>query len=272
MGDWTMPLPLSRPPPPRSVRMSGVWLSLVILIVVVFSIPVAVLTATAFGVAHEIKALEKRGIDVAGTVVDLHAAIEGHGRSNHGPLVDYTYEPKEYAGKPDHTIHTERVASQAEYPGLRIGGAVAVVYDPLNPERSELKSRVEGYSVGKDSAVVPPALLLMFVIPAVITAVVLWNYFGEKRLLRWGKATRATIIGEVEYQGRRGKMARVMYTFEDDQGATLQGEKAGLATQDDERPDFVEHRLRFLRNPTAVYDPRNSARNMLYPGDAAILR
>jgi hypothetical protein len=61
----------------------------------------------------------------------------------------------------------------------------------------------------------------------------LWPYFRKKRLLRWGKAAKGTMIGEADFKSKGGKMSRIMYTFDDESGATMRGEKAGVARKDD---------------------------------------
>jgi len=267
--DWSQPSLLTREPP-RKVAMTGLWVGMMWLISILFGLPVIVFAAAILGEEHELKTLETRGVDISGTVVRLQPAVTGRGRGDHVPLVGYSYEPKELAGKPDRVIHGERGAAPSEYRTLRPGGMIPLVYDPKHPEQAELKSRVEAHRLGKETPAFPRGLLLFAVIPAGILSYMFWNHLQEKRLLRWGKAARATIIGEVGYQAR-GKWSRIIFTFQDESGNTVRGEKAGLARGDDPRPDFVQHRQSFLANPTVVYDPRNSARNMLYPGSAAKL-
>ena len=269
MSDWVVPAPLAQPAP-RKVGMTGLWVGMMWLVGVLFSLPVVMLGAGILGEEYQLKTLETRGKDISGTVVALQPAVTGRGRGNHGPLVDYLYEPKELAGKPDHIIHGERVATPSQYRILRTGGTVPLVYDPKRPEEAELASRVEAYRLGKDTSGVPRSPLFIAVIPVGFLSFLLWHHLRERQLLRWGKAAQASIIGEVEYNSR-GRWSKVLYTFEDERGSTVHGEKAGLARANDPRPDFIEYRQRYLANPTAIYDPRNSARHMLYPGGTAKL-
>jgi len=250
--------------------MTGLWVGLIWLVVIISSLPIIVIGAAILGSEREMKVLETRGRDISGAVVALHPAVTGRGRADHGPEVDYSYEPKELADKPDHMIHSERVASPSEYRTLKIGGPVSLVYDPTHPEHSELGSTVDAHRLHKGRGDFPFALLFFLAIPAGIVSWMLWTYFREKRLLRWGTAARATVIAEVDYESR-GRWSRIIYTFRDESGSTVRGEKAGLARANDPRPKFIQYRQSFLANPTAVYDPRNSARNMLYPGSAAKL-
>jgi hypothetical protein len=92
-----------------------------------------------------------------------------------------------------------------------------------------------------------------------------FRYRREKHVLQWGKAAPAKIIGEDEIETRSGRVAKVRYSFEDDNGVTRENTRS-LPVSDDPRPGFTEERARYLNNPTAVFDPRNSKRNVLYPG------
>jgi hypothetical protein len=84
-------------------------------------------------------------------------------------------------------------------------------------------------------------------------------------VLQWGKAAPAKIIGEHEIDTRSGRVAKVRYSFEDENGITRENTRS-LPVSDDPRPGFKEERERYLNNPTAVFDPRNSKRNVLFPG------
>jgi hypothetical protein len=240
------------------------------LVAVLLSIPPIILGIAIFGEEHELKMLANRGADISGTIVRLQPPVTDRGRNNHGPLVDYNYEPAELAGKPDYIIRDERGVASSEYEVLRTGRSISLVYDPKRPDQSQLKGRVEAYRLGKDWGAPPRSLLLVAVIPFGLVCLMLWQYLRERRLLRWGRVTKATIIGEVEYENH-GKWSRVLYSFENESGETVRGKKGGLARSDDPRPNFIQHRERCLANPIVFYNTRNSAQNMLYPGSAAKL-
>jgi len=97
-----------------------------------------------------------------------------------------------------------------------------------------------------------------------------FRYRREKHVLQWGKAAPAKITGEYEIDTRSGRVAKVSYSFEDDNGVTRENTKS-LPVSDDPRPGFNDERARYLANPTAVFDPSNSKRNVLYPGTLAQL-
>jgi hypothetical protein len=89
-------------------------------------------------------------------------------------------------------------------------------------------------------------------------------------VLQWGKAAPARIIDKYEIETRSGRGAKLRYNFEDDHGVTREGKKSPPVS-DDPHPGFTDERARYLDNPTAVFDPRNSKRNTLFPGTLALL-
>jgi hypothetical protein len=92
-----------------------------------------------------------------------------------------------------------------------------------------------------------------------------FSYRREEYVLQWGKAAPAKIIAEHQVKTRSGLIAKVSYSFEDDHGVTRR-KTISLPVSNDPRPGFAEERARYLNNPTAVFDPRNSKRNVLFPG------
>ena len=270
MSDWVIPAPLTRPVP-RKVAMSEQALILTAVIVGVFGLLFIALIGISISGEFELRGLEKRGVEVSGTVVGLAPAVTGQGRNDHGPLLDYTYEPPEYALKPDRVIHAEKQVSQALFQTLTAGARIPLVYDPLHPEHSQMESFIAAHRLGQTPPTLSPSLLLITLIPIGLLFTALQGHFREKRLLRWGKAAKATIIGEFEYTVKRRPMAKVIYSFEDERGVVRQGEMGGLPARDDPSEPFFHERQRFLANPIVVYDPRDSRRHMLYPGAGAKL-
>jgi len=106
--------------------------------------------------------------------------------------------------------------------------------------------------------------------PLAISGLYVFRYRREKHVLQWGKGAPARIIGEYEIETRTGRVAKVTYSFEDDNGLTRENTKS-LPVSADPRPGFDDQRARYLNNPTAVFDPRNSKRNVLFPGTLAQL-
>jgi len=251
--------------------MRGAWKGLIALLLVVFSLPPAAIGIAGLVYQHKMQSLRERGREIAGTVTALYISPKNHNRH-----VGYSYSPIEFSHQPDKTVSAEDLASEVEYRGLAVGGAVPVVYDPRKPDRSALRSSLDQPQQPKRSLLgLSPqlaALSLFVLIPAGILSFILRIYFREKWLLSWGKATGATIIGEVEYSGRSTASSRVLYMFKDQSGNTIHGEQASIPAARDPRPDFIEYRARFLHNPTVLFAPGNSAKHMLYPGTIAELR
>lgn len=267
MRDWVIPAPLSQPVP-REVKMTGRTLTAIL--VFGFILCALIVMSVLLGRPDRtLTMLEARGVEISGTVTALQY-FPGTRRGS-AASIDYIYQPKELAGRPDRIVHVNSPISMESYRTLRVGGTVPLIYDPLNPRRAELKSVAEYHRNYKG----PPwwvVVLLILTIPigciVGILAYLLWAYIREKNLLRSGKTARATILQQYEETYRGNSTSKVTYTFQDDRGATWMGlATISLGGADDPRPnpDLIEV-------PTAVYDPRNSANNMLYPGSAAELR
>jgi hypothetical protein len=77
-------------------------------------------------------------------------------------------------------------------------------------------------------------------------------YHKQKYLIKWGRAVEATITGKKE-----GKITITTYRFLDADGKNVEGV----------RKSWNWPTNAFLNNPTVVYDPRNSAKNVLYRSD-----
>jgi hypothetical protein len=267
MRDWVIPAPLSQPVP-RKVKMTGRTFTGILAFS--FILCALIIIGAVLGRPDQtLKMLEERGIEISGTVTALQ---HFHGtRRGSSAAIDYIYQPKELAGKPDRIVHVHSPISLQNYGTLRVGGAVPLIYDPLNPQSAELKSVAEfhrNYKGPKWWVVV----LLILAIPigfiVIVLAYLAWAYVREKNLLRWGKPAKATILQQYEEAYRGSSTSKVTYTFQDDHGATWMGlATIPLGGVDDPRPnpDLAEI-------PTALYDPRNSANNMLYPGNAAELK
>lgn len=149
---------------------------------------------------------------------------------------------------------------------MRVGGVVPLVYDPLRPDRVALKSTVDANRLRKHPPWVPVLVLMILFLGvplALLISYIVFIYLRERRLLRGGKLARATIVGESEYVYRSLSRSDATYTFQDHRGAVWTGLSKGSVWRnpDDPRPDPD-----LIEVPTAVYDPRNSARHMLYPG------
>lgn len=103
----------------------------------------------------------------------------------------------------------------------------------------------------------------MTIIPTcIVVAMFLRIYYREKHLIRWGSVAAATILDETN--GPRSSL-RIHYCFNDANDRTVKGVR-----KTDNRPQFQRSRARLLDNPTVLYDPQNTTRNMLYPAGFVI--
>ena len=83
-------------------------------------------------------------------------------------------------------------------------------------------------------------------------------------LFQWGAAAPALIIKQEQVGGRRPSMTAT-YQFTDAQGGLVTSTQKGLPSEKKlDWPGFREARERVTQNPTALYDPANSDKSMLY--------
>jgi len=251
--------------------VTGGWLTAFLLSVFVFSVLFFMFCQALVAPAHKARMFETRGIDISGIVVGRHQSFIDEKGVYEAPFLDYTYAPKELAGEPNPVVRVKRSVSEKDYLAFRVGAAVPLVYDPAHPDQAIFKSTVEAHRGHKDPLRGEIVLLLVTMFPggvaAILSVYLLWKHLRERSLLKWGKAAEATVVVESEYVYKGDSRATISYTFRDDGGARRTGRTTiSLGPAGDPRPfpDLIEL-------PTAVYDPRNSARNVLYPGFAARL-
>jgi hypothetical protein len=257
MAGRTVPAELAQPLP-RIVKRRSAFTFLILSQTAGFLIFVALMGGT-FGMSfYKMQVLKERGVQAAGTVTNLSTSNAGKGRTNYNVTYAYPLVPK-----PAYTA-TDQLDVQ-NFDQLRVGDAVPIAYDPTYPPRSLLTfnnivfARDNVRSLTVPFAILPISLLCTLVVTLIFTR----TYLKEKRLLQWGKAAVATIISDTEYNaGRAGRKAAVAYTFVDETGSVVQGERKGLPRKD-RRQDAAYKEM--FENPTVLYDPSDSSKNMLYP-------
>jgi hypothetical protein len=262
MSDWVMPAALARSTP-RKVTTNGCFGSFFVLYGVMTTVIVFLILVIAAASAHKTSVLKHRGHEIIGHVVSEHV-VEGKNNS-HSYFIDYRFEPPELTHQAVNFEGDEVQVRASQYYGAETGDPIAVIYDPERPERSML---LASFNAEKLHGPWPLALIACAIIGGsalILGGLYVFYYRREKRVLQWGKAAQAKIIGEYEVETRSGRIAKVTYSFEDANGVTRKN-KRSLPVSRDPRPGCAEERARFLMNPTAVYDPRNSKRNVLYPG------
>jgi membrane protein implicated in regulation of membrane protease activity len=245
--------------------MNGVLKWAIVAIVALSTLPVILSEVVLFSAEHKTDALQERGVGGIGTVTRLSVDAK-----DHRYRIGYSYAPKEFAGRPYATAQGEAITLVSPS-ALKIGGNVEIVYDPKDPDNSALMSEVE-------HAHRMSFWFLLLFIPSIFAAIlslmlsaILYPYFRERSLLRWGKAVHATIVGEVADGLSGAKLCRLSFVFEDNGGNTVNGKSRRIPASDHPNPAIREYRSVYLSNPTAIFDPRNSKRHMLYPGGFAKL-
>ena len=91
------------------------------------------------------------------------------------------------------------------------------------------------------------------------------KYKYEKYILQYGEIAFASIAREYEYDSRTGMLSEVTYSFMDRSGNVVAGSRKGVPAPYSQRDELNEIRAQILSNPTALYDPKDSSKNILYP-------
>ena len=260
MSDWVIPAPLNKPAP-RKIEMIPAMKWMIAVIVTVPMIFILIILAATVRKMHT---LEERSVDTLATIAKLVVDPQRHEHR-----VYYAYQPKEFAGRPYSTIHGDDTDVPQEFYRLKTGGAVWVVYDPKDPERSALKWSVElarGRSVWPSLWIVGS---MAVVLPCLFGGILSIPYWRARHLLRWGTVAEATITGEVPRDGSNGFLSVVSYRFQDDRGMIVNGENTRLPSAGNPYPEAITLRATMLENRTVIFDPRKSRRHVLYPSGFA---
>jgi len=103
--------------------------------------------------------------------------------------------------------------------------------------------------------------------PLVALGNLLQNTYSVKKLLKRGNVAAAYIIDEKLETGYTGKLFwTISYMFVDANGVAIKDEQHGSTsafnkTAEDHKKQFAK----ITNNPTAMYDPVDSSKHMLYP-------
>lgn len=212
-------------------------------------------------------ALKWHGVDTGGQITQLFVE-----RSRHGPIyrVAYRYTPPVAATVPHPWDTGERLGvgevASWDYRGLRLGMPLPVIYDPRDPARSLPNLRDAVRTGSPVSGLEMPILFEGLLLAGCLVVVVFFGRCWRNRnLLTFGAAARATILGEEEYTTKNQSFSKVTYQFVDACGTTVRGVRKSLPPGIASSGEDLLFRMRVFDNPTVLYDPRNSAHNLLYP-------
>jgi hypothetical protein len=263
MNGWTVPIGLD-PRTPRKVKMSSAYQAAMILVFIVFVFPAGTITVDSLLDLYKRSALQERGVAIDGKVVDLYIT---HHKGNLYHL-KYRFWPKERLISPESFVEDDAFISDNDYNALKVDDIVPIIYDPLNPERSELevndlspRDRPLQYNIVVTFlAILAP--ILTFIVSFIVFSIGV--YLKERKLLRWGKAAPAMIFDDRQHS-TGGGLPVVTYEFVDDTGTVVHGAQKYVPRRWDFRLRFTKYRSSIFNNPTVLFDPNNSTNNILYP-------
>jgi hypothetical protein len=257
MPTWTLPAELNQPLP-RAVKPRSVFTILLASQVFFFVAFSLFLGATAGMSFYRMQVLKDRGVMAEGTITNLTTSDGGKGRTNYNVTYAYPLVPKTAYTATDQT-------GALRFGQLHVGDAIPIAYDPIYPTRSLLNFDDMVFTRDNVRSLMNQVAIfgIVFVFTLVAPAIIVVSYRRQKRLLQWGKPVAATIVSDIEYNaGKAGRKAKVSYTFTDEQGRTIEGKRTGLPTKNSREGATYQE---MFGDPTVLYDPSDSSKNMLYP-------
>jgi hypothetical protein len=213
--------------------------------------------------------LKARGVDTVGVIDSLTPQYTKSGSVYYKASFHYALDQQ---SQTVYTGNTKIYQNQRMQPGM----TVPVVYDPQHPATADINFS-DHIHTRDPYATLRLALYplggIMLVLGLLTPGIFIYNYRREKSLLSEGIVAIATLTGETEYNaGKAGRLAKISFQFTDSSGQIIDGVRDGLPTAENavkyKRNQIMRDAI--LNNPLAVYDPRDSSKNMLYPGSYAL--
>jgi hypothetical protein len=262
VAQWVKPAALAQPTPrevvmDESFKRQNQFFVLTMLPFLLFA------AFVAFGPYYKTTRLQNHGISTVGTVSAVHVTLNPKTK---GPAwsIEFTFGAEQADGSDHMTVVHESDCPQ-EFGSLVVGQPIPVIYDPGTPENAEINI---GDRVHKEKGWL---LLVIMPLPFILTFIIIFSvigpgYFKQKELLKNGQAVEAVILDEEEVSSGRSRCTVVTFQFTDEQGKRVEGRQKGLPTraERDAREGFRKYYERIMTNPTVVFDPKDSSRNMLY--------
>ncbi len=214
-----------------------------------------------FVAAHHTSQLLAHGVHAQGTVRALTVI---RGRGGPGYRVDYGFTDPAPPNPIEAVQSRQAFVSEAQFRNLFVGGAVGVVFLPLRPDISVLEMNLVTASRDPWKPLKTATVMIGLVATAGALAFACF-YWRERRLLRWGWHTAATVRAVRTENWGRYATTNARFEFPDATGITRQGvaRKVGKASQ-----QAVGSSTRSFAagdTATALYDPVNPTRADLYP-------
>ena len=258
-------------PLPRRVGVGFKPILLAVFVTVVCGIIAYLSVGIDLGKGRENEILKTRGVATQGSVEELRVS---QGRRSTTYHVDYLFVPSSNS-PPQSTVKGTTVVRHDEYSSLRRGQSVPVIYDPQDSGRSslDLDDTIRTADPYRDfwnrSAWYG---LILGAAYATGVALAIRLYRKEKWLMMWGSIAEAKIVEEREYAVRHGRRMALTYEFADSQGNKIRGTKRNLPTQDTTSEGWRDQLKKVVLYPVVLFDPNDSARNILYIGDFGLCR
>jgi hypothetical protein len=253
------------PDVPREVKTPLDRVAIALMAGILIGSPLLVVLSMSVPDILKYRRLMEAGVEGWAIITEVHDRTS---RGNHIHYASYTYtiDGRSYAGQDRLTY--EKGAD------LLPDGRLPILYDPVAPGRSVVDrdpAIEDRYKRSLQLLEVPGGI---FLVPLLLAATAFSaRYFKERRLLKWGTAARATIVGDERVsQPRGGESLTLHYQFIDALGTIYRGEKENLPVPEKEDAFHRATRLRIMTNPVALYHPKHPELNALYPFDWVKLR
>ena len=264
MTSWTPPSELLAPPP-RKVKMTWSFRFLIFFPSVMYLLVFGTADIQAYRQAQTHEILKQHGISRRATITSAEPC-------KNSICVNYRYDAPDPGGG-----NVREFEGSGRLFGLGrvdIGSEVNILFDPVQPSRSALnpnneihqKNTFTDFDIWMKISLVT---LLVLVLP--VAAFYWWCYTRVRYLLCHGQIAVETIVDQKDYKTKSGTYTHVTYRFTDLAGNTIEGSRRGIPALLGQTPKLREQRARYLDNPTVVYDPAKSSRNVLYPLDSVKL-
>lgn len=209
--------------------------------------------------------------------VILHKRLRDHGIDGTARITErYTTQSKQ--GIVCHVVYAftlgssrfeeMSIVSPEAFAALAIGSPVPILYEASPRHRAALNiDDRERQGLGYEAALATLKLVTgLAAFPSILWPLGCHIVKGRQaRLLRWGAFAPGRIVGEREYQSKRGRLSEIRYAFETETGQTVSGFRKGVPAKSASRPDDIALRAQSIESPVVIYDPEKPERNALYP-------
>ena len=136
---------------------------------------------------------------------------------------------------------------------------------------------IEYVILGSHSIISSPSYLIVMTVYFWMAVSRYWStYYKEKKLIQFGYATAANIISEIEHADINSRKflqaTSIAYSFADIEGNLIVGKRDRLPRRSTTNEESLNLLAKITNNPTVLYDPKGSSKNILYPGQYATCR